>query len=110
MGMQALQYNETETVGLMQLERRRVRSDLIETFKIMNGECDLNRDLIFQLEEGGRRGHDQKLFKRTFRLDIRKYAFCHAELLTTGTHYPPLALIVIPLTLLRSISRLNWNR
>jgi len=59
----------------MRLERRRVRSDLTETFKIMNGECDLNRDLFFQLEEGGRRGHDQKLFKTRFRLDIRKYAF-----------------------------------
>jgi len=29
------------------------------------------------------------------------------ELLTIGTHYPQFALIVIPLTLLRSISRLN---
>jgi len=54
-----------------------VRSDLIETFKITNGEYDLNHDLSFQLEEGGRRGNDQKLFKRRFRLDIRKYAFCN---------------------------------
>jgi len=38
------------------------KSDLIKTFKIMNGEYDLSRDLFFQLEEGGRRGHDQKLF------------------------------------------------
>ena len=52
-----------------------MRSDLIETFKIMNGEYDLNRDLFFQIDEGGRRGHDQKLFKKRFRLDIRKYAF-----------------------------------
>jgi len=33
-----------------------------------------------------------------------------AELLTTATHYPQVALIVIPLTLLRSIHRLNWTR
>jgi len=32
------------------------------------------------------------------------------ELLTSGTHFPQVALIVIPLTLLRSVSRLNWNR
>jgi len=32
------------------------------------------------------------------------------ELLTTGTHYPQVALTVIPLTLLRSISHLNWDR
>jgi len=54
-----------------------VRSDLIETFKIMNGEYDLNSDLFFPLEEGGRRGHDQKLFKRRFRIDIRKYVLCN---------------------------------
>jgi len=47
--MQGLQYNERQ-LGLVRLERRRVRSDLIETFKIMNGEYDLSRDLFFQLE------------------------------------------------------------
>jgi len=31
----------------MRLERRRVKSDLIETFKTMNGKYDLNRDLFF---------------------------------------------------------------
>jgi len=64
-GMQGLQYNERlKQLSLMQLDRRRVKSDLIETFKITNGEYDRNCDLFFQLEEGGRRGHDQKLFKR----------------------------------------------
>jgi len=59
----------------MRLERQRVRSDLIETFKIMNGVYDINGDLFFQLDEGGRRVHDQKLFKKRFRLNIRKYSF-----------------------------------
>ena len=59
----------------MRLERRRVRSDLIETFKIMNGMYDINGDLFFKLDEGGRRGHDQKLFKKRFRFNISKYAF-----------------------------------
>ena len=44
----------------MRLERLRVRSNLIETFKIMYGMYDTNCDLFFQLDEGGRRGHDQK--------------------------------------------------
>jgi len=39
----------------MRLKRRRVRSDLIEMFKIMNGVYDINGDLFFQLDEGGRR-------------------------------------------------------
>ena len=59
----------------MRLERRRVTSDLIETFKIMNGMYDINGDLFFQLDEGGRRGHDQKLFKKRFRLNISKHSF-----------------------------------
>jgi len=69
--MAALRYNETlEQLGLMRLERQRMRSDLTETFKIMNGHYNINRD-------HDRRGHGQKLFKRRFRLDIKKYALCN---------------------------------
>jgi len=57
------------------LEERRIRSDLIETFKIVNRKYDINPELFFQLHEGDRRGHDQKLFKKRFRLNVRKYAF-----------------------------------
>jgi len=50
--MQDLQYNERlKQLCLMRLERRRVRSDSIVTFQIMNGEYDINRDLFFQLED-----------------------------------------------------------
>jgi len=59
-----------------------MRSDLIETFKtkilglkIVNRKYDINPELFFQLDEGDRRGHDQKLFKKRFRLNVRKYAF-----------------------------------
>ena len=31
--------------------------------------------ICFKLDAGGKRGHDQKLFKRTFRLDVRKFTF-----------------------------------
>ena len=57
------------------VRKRRTRSDLIETYKIMNGKYGISRDLCFKLFEGGRRGHDQKLFKRSFRLDVRKFTF-----------------------------------
>jgi len=62
-------------LGLQRLEERRMRSDLIETFKIVNRKCDINPELFFQLDEGDRRGRDQKLFKKRFRLNVRKYAF-----------------------------------
>jgi len=44
--------------------RRRMRSDVIETFKIVNRKYDINPELFFQLDEGDRRGHDHKLFKK----------------------------------------------
>ena len=33
---------------------------------MMNGKYDISRDLCFKLDKGGRRGHDQKLFKRRY--------------------------------------------
>ena len=48
----------------MRLETRRVRSDLIETFKIVNGKYSINSESFFEYDEGGRRGHSKKLFKK----------------------------------------------
>jgi len=62
-------------LGLQRLEERRMRSDLLETFKIVNRKYDINPELFFQLDEGHRRGHDQKLFTKRFRLNVRKYVF-----------------------------------
>ena len=75
--MQDFNYNvRLKMLGLHErLEERRMRRDLIETFKIVNRKYDINPELFFQLDEGDRRGHDQKLFKRRFRLNVRKYAF-----------------------------------
>ena len=75
-GMKELSYNDRlKQLGLQQLEGRRMRSDLIETFKIVNRKYDINPELFFQLDEGDRRGHDHKLFKKRFRLNVSKYAF-----------------------------------
>ena len=52
-----------------------MRSDLIETLKTVNRKYVINHVLFFQLDEGDRWGHDQKLFKKRFRLNVRKYAF-----------------------------------
>ena len=54
-----------EHVGLMCLHTRRTRSDLIDTYKIINGIYNVKTE----------RGHSKKLFKRRSRLDIRKFAF-----------------------------------
>jgi len=41
----------------------------------MNGLYDVNREMFFKLDVSGRRGHNMKLFKRRFRLDVRKFVF-----------------------------------
>jgi len=49
--MQELNYNDRlKQLGFQRLEGRRMRSDLIETFKIVNPE------LFFQLDEADRKG------------------------------------------------------
>jgi len=51
---------------------RRDRNDLIETFKIINSNYNINSK-FFASDEGDRRGHSKKLFKKRSRLDVRKF-------------------------------------
>jgi len=47
----------------MTLEKRRHGSDLLKTFKIINGCNNLQSDLFFTYDEGQKRGHSKKLNK-----------------------------------------------
>ena len=52
--MQWLNYNDMlKQLGLMKLKGGRMKSDLVETFKIINGKNDISPELFFQLDEGG---------------------------------------------------------
>ena len=57
-------------LGLDRLENRRLRSDLIETYKIFNGNYSINRELFVDIYDMSL--DDGKLFKRRSRLDVRK--------------------------------------
>lgn len=63
-------------LGLPTLEYRRIRSDLVETYKILNGidkvECENN---IFPQRVSNTRGNQQKIFKKHCRTNKRKYSF-----------------------------------
>jgi len=49
-----LSYDERlENLGLSRLTTRRVRSDLIQTFKIINGIDKVDKSLFFEIESGG---------------------------------------------------------
>ena len=66
-----LHYDERlNALGLMRLDKRKDRSDLIETFKILNGNYRVDKDMFFVPDDGGRRGHSRKLFIIRCRLDI----------------------------------------
>ncbi len=63
-------------LGIPSLQYRRTRSDMVEVFKILNGIDKADKDQIFQMNTDMRtRGHQMKLHKKQFRLDIRKHTF-----------------------------------
>jgi len=59
-----VQASTTELGKLTSLENRRIRSDLIETYEIINDYYNIDASLFFQFDEGGKRGHSKKLHKR----------------------------------------------
>ena len=57
---------------LTTLETRRLRGDLIEVFKILNGYEDITSNICFKLNEDSvTRGHKAALVKPYSRLDKR---------------------------------------
>jgi len=61
---------------LWTLEERRVRADLIEVYKMVNGTSGIYFDSFFEYDTDGRtRGHSRKLHKKRFNTDLRKYFF-----------------------------------
>src|SRR6266516_3652752 len=76
-GFKLLSYEERlQRLNLTTLETRRIRADLIETYKIFNGLDRLDPDDFFELSQvKGTRGHRYKIFKKGFRSNLGKYSF-----------------------------------
>ena len=67
-----------EGLGLISLEERRVRGDMIETYKIMTGKEDVKRDIFFELAPA--RGDPEiarnaKIYRKRVNQNKRKYFF-----------------------------------
>jgi len=62
-------------LGLTTLETRRLRGDLIETYKILTHKEHIDPNQFFKLCDSGHnlRGHNMKLYKPNVRLNVRKY-------------------------------------
>jgi len=64
-------------LGIYSLERRRLRGDLIETFKILTGKERIDSSNFFELSEttSGLRGHSLKLYKQRCCTTVRQCFF-----------------------------------
>jgi len=73
-------------LSLWSLEERRVRADLIEVYKMVNGNSGMSFDRFFEYNTIGRtRGHSNKLRKKRFNTDLRKCFFTDRASSTYGT-------------------------
>ena len=77
-GLKDMSYSSRlKELGLPTLAYRRLRGDLIETYKILTGKYDSAVSNILQLcDMDSTRGHRYKLYKTRSRLNVRKYSFC----------------------------------
>ena len=74
--IQHLSYSDrSRYLGLPSLQYRRLRSDMVETFRIINNIDKVNSNTIFPKNENTTRGHKHKIYKRQCRTNIRKYIF-----------------------------------
>ncbi|MGH0167508.1 UNVERIFIED_CONTAM: hypothetical protein FKN15_062164 [Acipenser sinensis] len=63
-------------LNLFSLEQRRLRGDLIQTFKILKGIDNVNPGDYFDLKKETRtRGHKWRLYKGAFRTENRRHFF-----------------------------------
>ncbi len=70
-------HDRLDRLGLERLEARRIRADLVLTYKIISGLSKLALSDFFTLSNVTQtRGHMYKLCLPKFRTDVRKYNFC----------------------------------
>ena len=64
-----------KALGLTKLVDRRVRGDMIETYKIISGKENVKSENFFQMASFGGRSHPMKIYRGFSRLNVRKYWF-----------------------------------
>jgi hypothetical protein len=61
-------------LGLPTLQYRRIRADLVETYKIINNVDKVDCTNIFPIRKTNTRGHKHKILKKHCRTNRRKYS------------------------------------
>ena len=63
-------------LDLHSLKGRRIRGDMIETFKIFNGITNIDQDMFFTMSTLEKtRNQGDKIFKKHFNTNMRKFSF-----------------------------------
>jgi len=75
--MKDLPYDKwLQQLNLLNLEGRRIRADLIEVFKMINGQTNVKFEVFFEFDTNYRtRGHARKLKKNRFNRDLHQHFF-----------------------------------
>jgi len=69
-------YEGLQILGLWSLEERRICSDLIVVYKIINKLSNVNFDIFFEFDTNRiTRGHSLKLKKKRFNTELRQHFF-----------------------------------
>ena len=78
-GMHSKSYSDRmKLLGLESLEVRRLRADLLYTYKLLFGHVNIDWSNMFTLHYGiNTRGHKYKLFVQHSRVNVRKYFYCN---------------------------------
>ena len=76
-GLKDVPYNERlQILGLWSLEERRICSDLIEVYKMINKLSNVNFETFFEFDTNrSTRGHSLKLKKKRFNTKLRQHFF-----------------------------------
>jgi len=78
-GFEGIGYKDRlRELGLMTLETRIIRADLIELFMILRGMAGEVEGMGLVRDKGSRRGHDQKLYINSVRLDVGEFMFSNS--------------------------------
>ena len=69
-------YRIVQILGLWSLEERRIRSDLIEVYKMIHKLSNVNFEIFFVFDTNrSTRGHSLKLKKKRFNTELRQHLF-----------------------------------
>ena len=77
-GLRKMKYEERlRRLKMTTLENRRLRGDIIETWKILNGREDIDSSQFFQMATCSHnlKGHSMRLYTMRNRFDVRRYSF-----------------------------------